>query len=106
MLGQHRSTQRKVPRGADDEQSLTNDMIAGATIRALRLSSGDGIAAECRLDGQSQAGRADLASRRAEGAAKAAEARPAMAERRIVHLAVAYEPIQKEVESVESVVIR
>ena len=28
MLGQHRSTQRKVPRGADDEQALTDDIIA------------------------------------------------------------------------------
>ena len=28
MLGQHRSTQRKVPRGADDEQALTEDIVA------------------------------------------------------------------------------
>ncbi|MCP1469457.1 transposase InsO family protein [Sphingobium sp. OAS761] len=28
MLGQHRSTQRKLPRGADDEQALTEDIIA------------------------------------------------------------------------------
>src|SRR3546814_9343302 len=28
VLGQHRSTQRKVPRGADDEQHLTEDIIA------------------------------------------------------------------------------
>lgn len=28
MLGQHRSTQRKVPRGADDEAALTEDIIA------------------------------------------------------------------------------
>jgi hypothetical protein len=28
MLGQHRSTQRKAPRGADDEQALTEDIIA------------------------------------------------------------------------------
>jgi HTH-like domain len=27
-LGQHRSTQRKVPRGRDDEQRLTTDIIA------------------------------------------------------------------------------
>ena len=27
MLGQHRSTQRKVPRGADDEAALTGDII-------------------------------------------------------------------------------
>jgi putative transposase len=28
VLGQHRSTQRAVPRGADDEQALTEDIIA------------------------------------------------------------------------------
>lgn len=28
VLGQHRSTQRKVPRGADDEQAQTEDIIA------------------------------------------------------------------------------
>jgi putative transposase len=28
VLGQYRSTQRKVPRGADDEQALTEDIIA------------------------------------------------------------------------------
>ncbi len=28
MLGQHRSTQRKVPRGADDEEALTADIVA------------------------------------------------------------------------------
>ena len=27
VLGQHRSTQRKVPRGADDEEALTADII-------------------------------------------------------------------------------
>jgi putative transposase len=30
VLGQHRSTQRKVPRGADDEQALSEDIIAPA----------------------------------------------------------------------------
>ena len=28
VLGQHRSTQRKTPRGADDEATLTEDIIA------------------------------------------------------------------------------
>jgi hypothetical protein len=28
VLGQHRSTQRKVPRGADDEDALTDDIVA------------------------------------------------------------------------------
>ena len=27
-LGQHRSTQRKVPRGRDDEEALTADLVA------------------------------------------------------------------------------
>ncbi len=27
MLGQHRSTQRKVPCGADDEEALTDDIV-------------------------------------------------------------------------------
>src|SRR5476651_2026638 len=31
-LGQHRSTQRKVPRGRDDEERLTADMIALARL--------------------------------------------------------------------------
>lgn len=28
MLGQHRSTQRKIPRGRDDEKQLTDDLVA------------------------------------------------------------------------------
>ena len=28
VLGQHRSTQRKVPGGADDEEALTDDIVA------------------------------------------------------------------------------
>jgi hypothetical protein len=28
VLGQHRSTQRKVPRGRDDEAALTGDLVA------------------------------------------------------------------------------
>jgi hypothetical protein len=31
VLGQHRSTHRKVPRGSDDELRLTDDIIALAT---------------------------------------------------------------------------
>jgi len=43
VLGQHRSTQRKVPRGADDEDALTEDIVALArqygcmAIAGLRL---------------------------------------------------------------------
>ncbi|KRW93135.1 hypothetical protein AQY21_26950 [Paracoccus sp. MKU1] len=28
MLGQHRSTQRRIPRGRDDERQLTEDIVA------------------------------------------------------------------------------
>ena len=28
VLGQHRSTQRRIPRGRDDEQQLTEDIVA------------------------------------------------------------------------------
>ena len=28
MLGQHRSTQRRIPHGRDDEQQLTEDIVA------------------------------------------------------------------------------
>ncbi|EKX55668.1 Mobile element protein [Rhodobacter sp. AKP1] len=31
MLGQHRSTQRKVPRGRPDEEALTADIVALAS---------------------------------------------------------------------------
>jgi len=40
-LGQHRSTQRKVPQGRADEQRLTDDIIdVGRSVRALWLSHG------------------------------------------------------------------
>jgi putative transposase len=63
VLGQHRSTQRKVPCGADDEQALTDDVVALAkAVRALRLPPGDRAAACGGLVGEPQAGRADLAA--------------------------------------------
>lgn len=52
VLGQHRSTQRKVPRGADDEHALTEDVIALAKQWSLRLSPGDGTAVPRRVDGE------------------------------------------------------
>ena len=67
-LGQHRSTQRKVPRGREDEERLTADIIELARqygrygyrkIAGLLRAGG--------LAGQRQAGRADLAARGAEG---------------------------------------
>jgi len=45
VLGQHRSTQRKVPRGADDEDALTADIVAlarqyGRWVTALLRDAG------------------------------------------------------------------
>src|SRR3546814_5438069 len=56
---------------------------------SLWLSPSDGVAAQCRVACEPQTGRAHLAPRGAEGAAKAAEARSALAERRIMHPASA-----------------
>ena len=62
-LGQHRSTQRKVPRGRDDEQRLTADNYrACPAIRPLWLSQGRRVPAPGGLDHQRQAGRAYLAT--------------------------------------------
>jgi hypothetical protein len=37
-LGQHRSTQRKVPRGRDDEEALTADLISPASTAAMAIA--------------------------------------------------------------------
>src|ERR1700750_242118 len=58
-------------------------------IRPLRLSQGRRTAAPGGLDNQRQAGRAYLATRGAEGPPSAAQARQALAGRRIVHSATA-----------------
>ena len=74
VLGQHRSTQRKVPRGADDEAALTGDIIALARqygrygYRRVTALLRDAMACE------PQAGGTDLAARGSQGAAQAAEA--------------------------------
>ena len=74
VLGQHRSTQRKAPCGADDEEALTDDIIALAKqYGRYGLSPGNRAAAFGRLVGEPQAGGADLAARGAEGAAEATE---------------------------------
>ena len=72
VLGQHRSTQRRIPTGPDDEERLTADIVELARqygrygyrkiAELLRDHSG--------LGGQRQAGRADLAARGAEGPAR------------------------------------
>lgn len=85
VLGQHLSTQRKAPCGADDEAALTEDIIALAQqygrygYRRVTALLRGGVACE------PQAGRAYLASRGAQSAAKVAEARAAVAERRIMY---------------------
>lgn len=62
---------------------------SGQAIWSLRLSPGDRLAARCRLDGEPQAGGADLAQGGAQDASAPAEARPAMAQRRVLHPAAA-----------------
>ena len=66
-LGQHRSTQRKVPRGREDEERLTADTIALA--RQYGRYGYRKIAGLLEQAGWlvRQAGRADLAARGAEG---------------------------------------
>ena len=51
----------------------------------LRLPKDCGLAARCRLACERQAGRADLAARGTEGPPKAAQTRPPVADRRLMH---------------------
>ena len=81
VLGQHRSTQRKIARTPDDEERLTADIIALARpVRPLRLSPHHGVSTSGGLGRQRQAGRADLAAGGAESSTEATEARPALAQ--------------------------
>ena len=74
VLGQHRSTQRKIPTTPDDEAALTADIIALATSTAATAIAGSRRCCERRrLGGERQARRADLAAGGAEGSAEAAE---------------------------------
>ena len=67
-LGQHRSTQRKVPRGREDEERLTADTIALARqYGRYGYRKIAGLLEQAGWLGQRQAGRADLAARGAEG---------------------------------------
>ena len=90
VLGQHRSTQRKVPTRPDDEAALTADIVALAVqygrygyrrIAALLRSR--------RLEREPEARRADLATGGAEGPDEAAQARAALVQRRLVRPAAA-----------------
>ena len=73
VLGQHRSTQRKAPKGRADDAALTADIVALATEYGRygyrRIAAM--LRAE-RLGGECQAGRAHLASGGAEGAGETA----------------------------------
>ena len=74
-------TQRYVPTVRADEDALTRAIIALAVrVWPLWLSPGHGAAAGSRLAGGQGSGSAHLASRGAEGPAKASAARPAVAE--------------------------
>ncbi len=81
VLGQHRSTQRKVPKTPDDEAALTADIVALAIqygrygyrrVTAMLRAS--------RLEGEPEAGGEDLAAGGAEGPGQAAEAKSPLAE--------------------------
>jgi hypothetical protein len=80
VLDQHRSTQRKKPRGRADEAALTADIRARYPVWSLRLPPDHGDAEVGRLVGERQARRADLATGGAESAAEATEEGPPLAE--------------------------
>jgi putative transposase len=80
-LGQHRSTQRKLPRGREDEERLTADIVELA--QQYGRYGYRKIAELLRRAGwlvKRQAGRADLATRGAEGPRPAAQAGSSVAE--------------------------
>ena len=86
-LGQHRSTQRKVPRGREDEERLTDDLVALARkhgrlgyrkIAALLRSTAGWVVNDKRVERIWRAGGT-------EGPAPAAEAQPDLARRRVLH---------------------
>ena len=81
MLGQHRSTQRKVPQGRADEDRLVADMIELA--RQFGRYGYRRIAALLREAGwgaNDQAGRTVMAARGAESACQATKEGAALAE--------------------------
>ena len=88
VLGQPRTTQRRVRKVASDEGALRRGAVS-ESIRPLRLPTRHGHAPHRGLGGEPQAGGADLEAGGAEGPAAAAEARSAVAQRRIVHPAEA-----------------
>jgi putative transposase len=84
--GQHRSTQRKVPRRREDTERLTADVIDLARqYGPLWLSQDRRPAAPGGLVGERRPGGAGLAARGAEGASEAAETRAPVADRGVLH---------------------
>ena len=81
-----------------DEEALRGDVVKLASRYGRYGYRRVTALLQCRgLGGEPQAGGADLAAGGAEGAQEAAEAWPAVAERRIVHPAEAHAPGQRVV---------
>jgi transposase InsO family protein len=89
VLGQHRSTQRKVPCGADDEEALTDDIVALARQYGRYGYRRVTALLHAALVGEPQTGGTDLATRGAEGASATAETWSAVVERWLVYSAAA-----------------
>ena len=88
VLGQHRSTQRRVPTGPDDEERLTTDIVELASpIWPLRLSEDRGNVANDVQAGSSTTNGSRGIWRRegAESPRQANQTGPALAQRRILH---------------------
>ena len=61
VLGQARSTQRRIPKRREDEEALRQDVAKVARqVRTLRVPDGDGDAENGGLGSEPQAGGADL----------------------------------------------
>ena len=97
-LGQHRSTQRRMPQGRDDEERLTADIIELARQYGRYGYRSRSFAASRRLAGQRQAGGADLAARGPEGPQEAAQTRSPVVDGRLVR-PLAYRSVPKMPES-------
>jgi hypothetical protein len=99
VLGQHRSTQRKLARGRGDEEQLTADIIELAhrhgrygyrKIAELLRSTAGWAVNDKRVERSTAA--LSRATRRLEGPKKAAQARPALAGGWVLHPAAGGAP--------------
>ena len=69
VLGQARSTQRRIPKRREDEEALREDVVKVARrFGALRVPDGDRDAEDGGLGREPQAGGADLETGGAQGA--------------------------------------